>query len=148
MCLKGFHIMDPKLASWLWILHTICTVLDIVDTHVICRQCRTLWATKGVKGLKRYKNLLHTKMHEVPDPLLMYKSINTGDVLLMITTRARMYTGQIACLLILLPLCSDLWKMWGFQTAAISLTGLELQLFWKKRKGKTTTWSAHSFHSS
>lgn len=116
--------------TWNW--HAALTVFihkdleDVCDTMLMILDFRR---DEKVKRLKIHHDLLHTVIHEVRDTSVRHKRIKTVGVLLM--TCARNYSGNNAHLLIILPsLCA--LTMWGFQTAATSLTGLELQLLWQK----------------
>lgn len=71
------------------------------------------------KDLKEHDNIRHTRMFELQDLCIMYKGIITGNFMLMITASVR-------DLLVKLFSVSALLR--GFQMAAISLTGPELQL--------------------
>lgn len=106
---------------------------DVCDTMLILDLMKR--SDEKVKRLKIHDDLLHTVMHEVRDTSARHKRIKTVGVLLM--TCARNYSGNNAHLLTILPsLCA--LTMWGFQTAATSLTGLELQLLWQKNN--KTQW--------
>lgn len=104
---------------------------DVCDTMLMILDFR---GDEKVRRLKIHDDLPHAVM-QARDTSVRHKRIRTVGVLL--TTCARNYSGNNAHLLIILPsLCA--LTMWGFQAAATSLTGLELQLLWQKKKKKTT----------